>query len=84
MLKPEIVRFFGMIIRMYYVDHNPPHIHVKYNGLEAFVLIESGEILKGKLGPIALKLINIWIKKYKTELLNMWDSQNIEKLPPLK
>ena len=46
---PEISRFFGIIIRMYFDDHNPPHFHAIYGGTEAIVGIEPITILRGDL-----------------------------------
>jgi hypothetical protein len=46
---PEISRFFGIIIRMYYRDHVPPHFHAHYGEYQAEITIETFEILKGKL-----------------------------------
>jgi hypothetical protein len=44
---PEISRFFGIVIRMFYNDHQPPHFHAEYSGSEALILIESLEIYRG-------------------------------------
>lgn len=46
---PEISRFYGIIIRMFYIDHNPPHFHVLYQENEALIDIETLEILEGSL-----------------------------------
>ena len=46
---PEISRFYGIIIKMYFADHNPPHFHAEYNGLRAEVDIDNAVILKGAL-----------------------------------
>jgi hypothetical protein len=54
---PEICRFFGVIIRMSYDEHNPPHIHVEYQGNKA-VSDFSGSVLRGDLkSRTALKLV---------------------------
>ena len=46
---PEISRFFGIVIRMYFDDHNPPHFHATYTGLEAQIGMELIGILEGAL-----------------------------------
>ena len=46
---PEICRFFGIIIRMYYDDHEPPHVHAEYQGAKALVDFD-GNVLRGGLG----------------------------------
>jgi hypothetical protein len=54
---PELSRFFGIIIAMYYNDHAPPHFHAKYGNDRASLRIDNGEILEGALGPRALRLV---------------------------
>ena len=46
---PEVSRFFGIIIALYYNDHAPPHFHAKYGEDEATIIIETGEVLDGRL-----------------------------------
>jgi hypothetical protein len=84
---PEISRFFGIIIRMYFEDHNPPHIHVEYSGKKA-VIDFNGNILKGGLeSKTATKLIRDWIDLHISELEKDWElaaaNQPIDKIPPL-
>ena len=54
---PEISRFYGIIIRMFFLDHLPPHFHAEYAEYKAQVSIESGEVIKGELPRHALRLI---------------------------
>jgi hypothetical protein len=49
MLMPTIAYFYGIAIRMYFVDHPPPHFFASYSGHEANVLIETGEVIHGHL-----------------------------------
>lgn len=44
---PEISRFFGIVVQMYYADHDPPHFHVRYAGQKALIDIETLAILRG-------------------------------------
>ena len=46
---PEISRFFGIVVQMYYADHDPPHFHVRYSGQKALVAIETLAVLRGRL-----------------------------------
>ncbi len=69
---PEISRFFGMIIAMYYDDHVPPHFHVRYGEQKAIVAIESLAVIQGKLSPKALGLVMEWAAQHQEELLNDW------------
>ncbi|HEY1932483.1 MAG TPA: DUF4160 domain-containing protein [Acetobacteraceae bacterium] len=57
---PELARFFGIIVMMFYDDHAPPHFHVRYGGQKAIVAIESLAILDGGLPPRALGLVMEW------------------------
>lgn len=57
---PEICRFFGIVIRMYFLDHAPPHFHASYSGSEAQVQIQPIGLLSGRLTPRALALVVEW------------------------
>lgn len=70
---PEISRFFGIIIALYYNDHAPPHFHAKYGSDEASVLIKTGEILDGSLSKRALRLVEEWRALHQSELENDWE-----------
>ena len=48
---PEINRFFGIVIQMYFNDHSPPHFHVRYSRDRAVVVIETLSVLRGGLPP---------------------------------
>ena len=78
---PTISMFYGIMIAMYYNDHNPPHIHVKYNEYLATVDIDTLNY-KGSMPNTAKKLIKKWIKAHKNELLENWSLA--EKGLPLK
>lgn len=54
---PEISRFFGIIILMYYDEHNPPHFHARYGGDKAAIEITSLRVLEGRLPSRALGLV---------------------------
>ena len=84
---PEISRFYGIIIYMFFNEHNPPHIHIKYQEYEATIQINDG-IIQGKIPRTALKLIFEWLDLHKDELLEDWklmeDRKPINKIEPLK
>lgn len=69
---PVISYFFGIYIRMYHDDHNPPHIHVEYQGNEALMAIPGGEIMTGSLPNKARKIVQEWIQIHQQELLDDW------------
>ncbi|MDY6781853.1 MAG: DUF4160 domain-containing protein [Cyanobacteriota bacterium] len=81
---PEITRFYGIAIKMFFRDHSPPHFHAIYGEYNALVGIESLEIIEGDLPNRAEKMVLEWAKIYQRELLNIWNSQEFIKLPPLK
>ena len=77
---PIISRFYGVIIAMYFNDHNPPHFHAKYSGYEALFSFE-GYIIDGELPNRATKFVQEWIKLHKLELEDNWQrAQNGEPL----
>lgn len=69
---PEISRFYGLVILMYYNDHEPPHFHVRYQDYEITINIDTGEV-KGKMSRTALKLVYKWMDLHKKELLDNWE-----------
>ncbi|MBO0349143.1 DUF4160 domain-containing protein [Phormidium pseudopriestleyi FRX01] len=85
---PEISRFFGMVITMYYNDHAPPHFHVRYGQQKALITIETLTLLEGQLKPRALGLVIEWAALYQSELMDNWElaRQNAElnKIEPLE
>jgi hypothetical protein len=85
---PEISRFFGIVIQMYYNDHDPPHFHVRYSGQRALMAIEDLSILRGHLTPRALALVREWASLHRTELTEDWNLARAEAelrpIPPLE
>jgi hypothetical protein len=83
---PVISRFYGIIIRMYFIqaEHNPPHIHAIYGDDTAEITIEDGRILEGSLPPKALSMVREWIEANKDDLLEIWNSQEFRLLKPLE
>jgi len=84
---PEISRFYGIIIYMFFEDHNPPHFHLKYQNFEATINIEDG-IVKGELPRRALNLTYEWLDLHKDELLENWlllkQRKAVKRIEPLK
>jgi hypothetical protein len=70
---PEISRFFGIIIAMFYNEHNPPHFHVRYGDHKAEIEIRTLSVLAGKLPPRALGLVIEWATQHQDELLIDWE-----------
>ena len=81
---PEICRFYGIIVYMFFNDHNPPHFKVIYSEFEANILIENGTILNGDLPISKLKLVAAWAEIHKDELMGMLNSKDFHKIEPLR
>lgn len=71
---PEICRFLGIIITMYFEEHNPSHFHVRYNKYRASFDIESLNIIAGKVPAKVKGLVEEWAELHKNGLIEMWDS----------
>ena len=84
---PVLSMFYGVIISMFYKDHNPPHIHIQYAEYNAIVDF-NGNILEGELPVKQRKLIEAWIVLHQDELYANWqlakDKQGLFKIDPLK
>lgn len=85
---PEICRFYGIIIAMFFDDHNPPHFHARYSGDKVAIEIESLRILEGQLPARALGLVIEWASQHQSELMENWNlaenNQAPKKISPLK
>ena len=82
---PEISRFFGIIIRMYFNDHLPPHFHAHYCEHQIEIAIETLEVLKGKLPSRVLGLVLEWASLHRDELRTDWErARNEEPLEPIQ
>ena len=78
---PILSVFFGIIVRMWHDDHPPPHIHVEYQGFEARVAIQTGEISEGRLPRKAAAIVKEWCLRHQNELYANWQrAQHFEPL----
>lgn len=80
---PEITRFLGIVITMYFDEHDPPHFHVRYNEYRASVDIQTLNIIVGALPAKVRGLVLEWAELHKDELLEMWNSKDFHKIEPL-
>lgn len=82
---PEISRFFGIVIKMYFNDHLPPHFHAEYGEYVAELSIETLEILRGYLPQRALGLVLEWAVFHRGELRANWAQARAQNpLSPIK
>ena len=70
---PEISRFYGIVIKMYFADHLPPHFHAEYGAEEALLNIGTHEVIAGGLPPRATALIAEWASAHQEELREAWN-----------
>lgn len=84
---PEISRFLGIVIAMFYREHGPPHFHAYYGGHHITVEIESGAVM-GSFPRRALAHVLEWREVHKGELLEDWrlagQRHPLKKIPPLE
>lgn len=85
---PIISNFFGIIIRMFFNEHAPPHFHVEYAEYKASVNIQTLEIIEGNLSRRAQELVLDWAELHQKELLEDWElcrqHQEPKRIEPLK
>jgi hypothetical protein len=79
---PTISQFFGIVIRMYFDDHAPPHFHAIYAGKEAALSVDTLAVLEGHLPRRALSLVLEWASLHRAELSDNWG--RVERHEPLK
>jgi hypothetical protein len=79
---PEVSRFFGIVVAMYYDDHPPAHFHVRYGEHRAILTIDGGAVLTGALPPRALGLVTEWAAVHRAELTDNW--RRAQALAPLE
>lgn len=84
---PQISYFLGVIIRMFYRDHNPPHFHAVYTDFEGIIDIEKNEIIGGELPARVLGIVTEWSAIHKAELMDNWErarqQESLKEITPL-
>ena len=84
---PTISAFYGIVIRMFFSDHPPPHFHALYGEFQATIDIDRLEVREGKLPRRALELVLDWARLHQNELMDDWrrcrDKQQPLRIEPL-
>ena len=84
---PEICRFFGIIISLYWKGHNPPHIHFEYGDYQCSISVLD-RIVNGQAPAKVIAKVNEWIDLHEAEILTLWEKaqrgEKIDKIEPLK
>ena len=73
-VMPELSRFLGIVIYMYFNEHNPPHFHAEYNEYNAAISINTLGVIEGKLPSKVLSLVVEWAQDHQEELLENWNN----------
>lgn len=85
---PEISRFFGIVIKIFFADHNPPHFHAEYGDRAALVDIRTLTVFSGRLPPRVLGLVIEWATLHQQELFEDWEraraQQPLREIAPLE
>ena len=85
---PEVSRFYGIIIALYYNEHNPPHFHAKYGEFQAEIDIRTLQIINGEIPKRAKALIMEWADEHREELMIDWElarqKAELKSIEPLK
>jgi hypothetical protein len=69
---PTISIFFGIVIRMNFGDHAPPHVHAEYQGREALFDIRTAEIIAGDISRPGKRMVREWIMAHRPDLMEDW------------
>ena len=85
---PEICRFLGIVVAMYYEDHVPPHFHARYAGRRARFAFGPVRLLGGNLSPRVIGLIMEWAAMHERELFEDWElarrGRSLKRIKPLE
>ena len=84
---PRISEFYGIVIAMFYNDHEPAHFHAVYGEFRALVDIDTAQLLQGELTPRARGLVREWAELHRAELLENWERarrhERLNRIAPL-
>ena len=84
---PEVSRFYGIVIRLHFDDHPPPHFHAEYGDDEALIEIGTLAVISGRLPGRALGLVVEWASLHQDELSRLWskaqNKERLDKITPL-
>ncbi len=84
---PEICRFLGIVIAMYYSEHYPPHFHAKYGEYRASFSIEELKIIEGNMPKRIISLVLEWAFDHRAELIEDWElakrNEQLKSIEPL-
>jgi hypothetical protein len=84
---PEISRFLGIVIAMYYKEHAPPHFHAKYGSQRAAFSVQELRLIEGELPKRVVSLVLEWAFQHRDELMENWSrverKEDLQEIEPL-
>jgi hypothetical protein len=84
---PEISRFLGIVVAMYYKEHQPPHFHAKYGNQTGVFSIVDLRLIEGALPNRVISLVLEWAFEHRDELMENWElaaaKKPLRKIDPL-
>jgi len=82
---PEITRFYGIVIKIFLArEHPPPHFHATYGEYNGIFDIVTLEMIEGDLPKKAQGMVKEWAAPYANDIMSMWNTKTLKKLPPLE
>lgn len=85
---PTLSRFYGIVVVMFYREHDPPHFHARYAGRHMAVGISPARLLNGSLPRRAEGMVLEWARQHQAELLANWERAQrrvpLESIAPLE
>ncbi len=85
---PAISRFFGIVIAMFFDDHDPPHFHARHAAGEARIRIDTLEVMDSTLGRRQHRLVMAWAELHQQELTENWNraraGETLNPIEPLR
>jgi uncharacterized protein DUF4160 len=82
---PAISRFFGIVIAMFFDDHDPPHFHARHPSGQARIRIDTLEVMDSTLGRRQRRLVLAWAELHQQELIENWQRARAgETLTPIE
>lgn len=81
---PVISRFYGIVIKMYFYDHLPPHFHAVYGEYIGVFNLNTLELIEGDLPVRAKRLVSDWVATHQKELVEMWEKQEFRQIEGLE
>ena len=81
---PVIARFYGIVVKMYFREHGVPHFHANYGEYVGVFDLAALKMIEGDLPVRAKRLVLVWTRRHRQEVIEMWRRQEYVQLPGLE